>query len=608
MFPYPNGPFGNMMPYSNFHGMNLDWVIQIAKDFLDQYTHIQDIIQDGETDLTTIITNGTQELQTKYDTLKDLLDAWYATHSRDIADQLTQAITDFNTAAQAKATEVIASIPDDYTTLANAVTALSSSLDMSVITFNLMEQLHFINGTLGPDGAEAPYINRIRSQFLDISDFNEFMLSAQSGYKYNVYFYNSSKQFISTSGWYATDQTITKPANAKYLRMLIADTSDDTASLVYQRNITCGAVYAVGGYDKANSERIQDIISTDNDIDLSEAFSIGYVYGNGLIAPPSDQPNYVCTQAIIRLPVSVAITPDLGYQVTVRLWDASNQVTFSTDWMTDTFYVPAGTRFTINASKTTPAAVTDISEYINAIHVRSYIVDSVLSEAEKKAIKLSILGDSVSTYDGYSEADYEYYPAGNVTDPALTWWGIVADKLGCMDTVDVSAISRTAYYDIQEEGRTPMYNDTRIARLATHGTPTLIIVYAGTNDPFQGQSSSIVYTDSVSDLEALANSTMKGVALTIRKLQTAYPSAKIVLVIPHQVRMAGMESHYTLERVCKVADYIATYAAMYGAWKVIDVRKCGINQNNAASYMNDGIIHPNAKGMRSIADYIIDNL
>ena len=47
----PFGPFGNMMPYSNFHGMNLDWVIQIAKDFLDQYTSIQQVITEGEESL-----------------------------------------------------------------------------------------------------------------------------------------------------------------------------------------------------------------------------------------------------------------------------------------------------------------------------------------------------------------------------------------------------------------------------------------------------------------------------------------------------------------------------------------------------------------------------
>lgn len=109
----PNGPFGNGMPYSNFHGMNLDWVIQIAKDFLDQYTHIQDTIDDGE-----------QSLEDKETELEALLDAWYTTHSQDIAQTLAQAILDFGTAAQAEATRVIGTIPADYTELSGDVTTL----------------------------------------------------------------------------------------------------------------------------------------------------------------------------------------------------------------------------------------------------------------------------------------------------------------------------------------------------------------------------------------------------------------------------------------------------------------------------------------------------
>ena len=133
MYPYPNGPFGNMMPYSNFHGMNLDWVIQIAKDFLDQYTHIQDIITQGETDL-----------EDKAQELEGLLQEWYDTHSQDIAQQLTDAVAEFarlsgiqsqqalaafNQAAEAKGAQVIASIPADYTNLSNDVSNTSNETD-----------------------------------------------------------------------------------------------------------------------------------------------------------------------------------------------------------------------------------------------------------------------------------------------------------------------------------------------------------------------------------------------------------------------------------------------------------------------------------------------
>lgn len=126
-------------PYTNFHQLNLDWIINIAKNFLDQYTNIQQTI-----------TQGLEDLDTKADQLTALLDAWYEEHSQDIANQLADALQDlntwytqhqdyldatlaeniaaFNTAADTKTAASIASIPADYTTLSNDVTDLKSAL------------------------------------------------------------------------------------------------------------------------------------------------------------------------------------------------------------------------------------------------------------------------------------------------------------------------------------------------------------------------------------------------------------------------------------------------------------------------------------------------
>ena len=152
-----NNLFGEGFPYTNFHNLNMDWIIKIAKDFLDQYTHIQDIITSGETSLATIIdegetslgniiengetslgnvidagetsltnkTNaGLEALQAEKTRLEGLLDAWYTQHSQDIAEALVQALNDFQTTANAIGAGVIASIPADYTALSAKVTDL----------------------------------------------------------------------------------------------------------------------------------------------------------------------------------------------------------------------------------------------------------------------------------------------------------------------------------------------------------------------------------------------------------------------------------------------------------------------------------------------------
>lgn len=138
-----NGPFGNRFPYTNFHEMNLDWVIQVAKDFLDQYTHIEQLITEGEQTIDGKTTHSIEVLDAKKDEIEGLLNSWYTDHSEDIAGQLADALSDlndwytthsadisnelqtaistFNENALNIGSEVLASIPLEYDTLGNTV-------------------------------------------------------------------------------------------------------------------------------------------------------------------------------------------------------------------------------------------------------------------------------------------------------------------------------------------------------------------------------------------------------------------------------------------------------------------------------------------------------
>lgn len=119
---------GENFPYTNFHDMNLDWMIKIAKDFLDQYTSIQDIINSGSEELQGIISDGMEQLTEKANTLEDLLQAWYNEHSEDIAGELASAISAFQTQAASIGQSVIDSIPADYTALSNSVTNIINEI------------------------------------------------------------------------------------------------------------------------------------------------------------------------------------------------------------------------------------------------------------------------------------------------------------------------------------------------------------------------------------------------------------------------------------------------------------------------------------------------
>ena len=143
-------------PYSDMHQLNLDWIIKIAKDFLDQYTSIQTLIETGITDIGNKTTEGLADLEAEKNRLEGLLNDWYTTHSNDIANELTAAlasigttlsaaIADFNTAAQAKADQTIASIPSDYTTLANDVALIADEMKYFMQFYTIINNRNLVN-------------------------------------------------------------------------------------------------------------------------------------------------------------------------------------------------------------------------------------------------------------------------------------------------------------------------------------------------------------------------------------------------------------------------------------------------------------------------------
>lgn len=137
------GGFGEGFPYTNFHDLNTDWIIKVVKDFLDQYTHIQQTIEDGETQLNNTTASGISSLENKTTQLEALLQAWYTTHSTDIANQLASAISDFNTSADNKAIATIASIPADYTTVAtDSIAYYSAVADISSASNKLLKNIN----------------------------------------------------------------------------------------------------------------------------------------------------------------------------------------------------------------------------------------------------------------------------------------------------------------------------------------------------------------------------------------------------------------------------------------------------------------------------------
>ena len=168
------GIFGEGFPYSNFHDLNMDWIIKIAKDFLDQYTTIQQTITEGLEGISTETAEALETLNNKATEIEGLLNAWYNTHSEDIANQLaealstlqntlTQTINSFSTSASQIAQETIASIPVDYTALYNQVQSIdlkTIQCDKVISTAGALVSPYDDLNTI-PQGRIVCYINQI---------------------------------------------------------------------------------------------------------------------------------------------------------------------------------------------------------------------------------------------------------------------------------------------------------------------------------------------------------------------------------------------------------------------------------------------------------------
>lgn len=257
-------------PYTDMHNLNLDWIIKIAKDFLDQYTHIQQLISDGEESLrdlteqgeeslTSLTETGLEQLANKATEIENLLNEWYSTHSADIANQLAtslaslnawynthitqldtalaNALTDFATRAEIIARETIETIPADYTALSNQVLMLENYTgekagEMFLMLDNTVDDWE--QGGLTSDGQPQTDTTNIRTvNFIDVVNATKLIIN--SSYNYWVFWYDTQGRFVSReSGWHTGyHEYDTTATNRNYAKILL-----HTANVVDYTEIT----------------------------------------------------------------------------------------------------------------------------------------------------------------------------------------------------------------------------------------------------------------------------------------------------------------------------------------------------------------------------------
>lgn len=156
---------GHEFPYTNLHDLNIDWILKIVKDFENDYKGINDALDAAIAEITA---KGTTEISA-----------------------LVAAKNAILAAIQSQGEATIESIPEDYTALSNAVSALKNALLANV--FNV---LAWENGSISDTtGNNVESSERIRTKEY-LPKTIEKLTTANAQGTFAIYAYNLSGAFI----------------------------------------------------------------------------------------------------------------------------------------------------------------------------------------------------------------------------------------------------------------------------------------------------------------------------------------------------------------------------------------------------------------------------
>ncbi len=196
--------------------------------------------------------------------------------------------------------------------------------------------------------------------------------------------------------------------------------------------------------------------------------------------------------------------------------------------------------------------------------------------------KVSILGDSYSTFRGYIPQHYDvYYPIEgvDVKEVEQTWWSLFIAKNGHQleknNSWSGSTICNTGY------GRQDYSDRSFFSRVNMLGNPDIIFIFGGTNDSWAGSPIGEYKYENWSKADLY--SFRPALAYLLSELKMLYPAAEIYFLLNSELSAEINESSFT---VCRKYDIPVI------ALKDID-KQMG---------------HPSIAGMKAISDQITESI
>lgn len=242
--------------------------------------------------------------------------------------------------------------------------------------------------------------------------------------------------------------------------------------------------------------------------------------------------------------------------------------------------------------------------------------DIAEEEIMLEGLGFSILGDSISTYDGYIPTGFNvFYPlSGELTDVSQTWWMQLLGNTGMELCANDSSSGSTCVGDSLSTDD-PQYGCSGLRTSLLNGEqgrmPDVIIIYMGTNDLLEG----IPLGDNDGTRlveEGVIENFSDAYSLILDKMASDYPIAAVYCcTLPPIGDWGTLQPFetYTNHLGLTAEDYSERIRVIAGnkGVSVIELSDCGIEIDNLSEMTTDGV-HFNVKGMECIAQAMLNGL
>lgn len=287
-------------------------------------------------------------------------------------------------------------------------------------------------------------------------------------------------------------------------------------------------------------------------------------------------------------------------------------------WMSDRDVYEIGALPTIGAevaeiggnttSYTVNSHIIPLSVGVNTIEIDNNTLSiEYYATIERKSIyknkTLSILGDSLSTFNGYlPEGNPHYYPLIDVQSVNDTWWMKLINALGMELNTNNSWSGAKVSGTAASAG-----NGNRATELGT--SPDVIIIWMGANDFLN--SVAIGDYDGKSAVPTSVTTFSDAYAVMLNKVLTTYPDAEVWVCTLHQFEYMNddgfPETNNSGLTLKDYNDVILTLADAFGV-KVLENHKCGMTYQNRSRWYSGKNPHPNKAGHSMLANNAIRQL